>query len=55
MFKFNIVAKLTPDGIPGAFNFLGADGRNYVLYYRLSVLGYGVSWTPVKLVNTFPV
>ncbi len=54
MFKFNIVARYTPEGIPGAMNFLGGDGKNYVLFYRLSILGFGVSWTPVPLVDTFP-
>lgn len=54
MFKFNIVARYSPDGVPGAMNFLGGDGKNYVLFYRLSVLGFGVAWTAVKLVDNFP-
>jgi hypothetical protein len=55
MFKFNIVAKLTPNGVPGAVNMLGADGKNYTLYYRISVFGLGINWTPVKFLSNFPV
>lgn len=54
MLKMQIVAKLNPSGLPGALNFLGQDGRNYTLYYRMSILGFTIAWTPVLFVETFP-
>lgn len=54
MFKINIVARLSPNDVPGAVSLLGPDGRCYVLYYRVTILGIGVNWTPVKFVATLP-
>lgn len=54
MFKFNIIAKLTPSGIADSVNLLNAKGKNYTLYYRLTVLGFSTGWVPVKFLDTFP-
>lgn len=54
MLKMQIVAKLNPSGLPGALNFLGQDGRNYTLYYRMSILGVTLSWAPVLFADSFP-
>ena len=54
MFKFNVIAKFTPDGITDAVNLLNSKGKNYTLYYRLSVLGFSTGWVPVKFMDNFP-
>jgi hypothetical protein len=47
----DVVAKVDTNGVPGAVNLLGPDGRNYALHYRV---GAG-EWKPVVFVEDFPV
>lgn len=54
MFKLEIIAKLNAAGLNNTVNLLGQDGRNYTLYYKMSILGFSLSWTPVKFVTNFP-
>lgn len=54
MFKINIIAKLTPNGIPGAVDVLGINGKSYTLYFRVSILGFNTGWVPVKFMDNFP-
>lgn len=53
MFKVNIIAKLTPDGVQDAFNVL-SNGKNYTFYFRVSILGFSTGWVPVKFMDNFP-
>lgn len=54
MFKFDIIAKETSEGVPNSVNFLSSNGKSHTLYFRIKILGYEIAWTPVPFVTNFP-